>query len=476
MDDDVGTGIKPEIRAFLMKITTDGHLDLSFRPSVPQRTPEGTVLPEGLVCFPFGNTNSATQIDVLSSGKILAVANGGTAAAPTVVVERFSSTGILDTTFGTAGMATIPVAVAPTITGIAVQSTGNIVVSGTASTASASTIFLTRLTANGLYDATFTKASDKLTDRVADASMAIQKDNKVVVAGSRSGTAGFLVERYTANGALDTSFNTSGTSEATFGNVPITTGGVTIDPNGKIDVAGTVNGNFELARFLSNGHLDTGFGTGGKVAIAFTGGSKASAVTVQSSGRIVVSGEADGGTLMAVARVLGDHTVITAGQSQVTTGASLAADSRLAGPVVASSTLNFSFGSGAAAVHGQIVESIVKETTAGTLDFYYQIVTAAGSMGAIDSLLDSSFAGFTTYVDYRPDSSGTIAPVTAARSSDSKSVTFTFLAGPSGNGLVAAGQTSRTLLVKTNATKFDKLGSIVLNNLSTLGNGYEPVV
>jgi hypothetical protein len=206
--------------------------------------------------------------------------------------------------------------------------------------------------------------------------------------------------------------------------------------------------------------------------------STAESVVLQSSGRILVAGNvqntSSSAVRSAVVRYLGDHIVLTAGQSAVTTGASLAADSRLAGSVIASQTLNFSFGSGTSAAHGQVQEWVTKETTGGTLDFYFRIVDTSGSAASISSLLASNFSGFTTYVDYRPDSTGTIAPVSASRSSDSKSITFTFVAAPAGNGLVAPSQSSFALFVKTSATHFNTLGNVLLNNVATLA-GYEPI-
>ena len=63
--------------------------------------------------------------------------------------------------------------------------------------------------------------------------------------------------------------------------------------------------------------------------------------------------------------------------------------------------------------------------------------------------------------------------VTASRSSDQKSVTFNFLAAPLGNGVVSPGKTSFFLYVKTNATHYNALGKVILNNTASLG-GYEP--
>ena len=201
-------------------------------------------------------------------------------------------------------------------------------------------------------------------------------------------------------------------------------------------------------------------------------------MTLQSSGRIVVVGNVPAGFKQPaealITRFLGTHVILTAGTSAVTTGTTNVADPRLLGQIIASQTLNFTFGSGLSAVTGQLQEWVEKETVSGTLDFYFRIVAGSGSAGGIASLLASNFYGFTTYVDYRPDSSGTIAPVTAGRSTDHQSIVFNFLPGPSGGGLVTAGKSSYALFIKTDATHFNTLGKVVLNNTIDLG-GYEPI-
>ena len=78
---------------------------------------------------------------------------------------------------------------------------------------------------------------------------------------------------------------------------------LTLDRDGKIVAAGdavTASGGFDvaLARFNSDGMLDTSFGTGGKVTTAIGPGSRrdrAHDVAVLNDGKIVVAGFADMG-------------------------------------------------------------------------------------------------------------------------------------------------------------------------------------
>jgi uncharacterized delta-60 repeat protein len=69
--------------------------------------------------------------------------------------------------------------------------------------------------------------------------------------------------------------------------------------SGKILVAGhsdngTVKDDFALARYLSNGSLDNGFGSGGKVTTAIgSGDDHGFRVLVQNDGKILVAGDSE---------------------------------------------------------------------------------------------------------------------------------------------------------------------------------------
>src|SRR5262249_37677479 len=104
--------------------------------------------------------------------------------------------------------------------------------------------------------------------------------------------------------------------------------------------------------------------------------------------------------------------------------------------------------------------SAVYGTAAGTLDFYYQFSNAAGSSDDVVRLTAFNFAGFTTNVGYRTPlprggvftPAGTEAPVAADRSADGSTVGFGF-DGPPG-ARIGPGETSRIVVIRTNATSF----------------------
>ncbi|MEZ6107154.1 MAG: LamG-like jellyroll fold domain-containing protein, partial [Pirellulaceae bacterium] len=120
---------------------------------------------------------------------------------------------------------------------------------------------------------------------------------KFLVAGTVDGGAtglDFAVARYNADGTLDTTFGTAGLVTTDFTSSDDRALGITVDPTGKIVVVGYWNGgaydDIAVARYNSDGSLDSSFGSGGTVIhnIGFNDG--ADEVTIDDEGRIVLVG------------------------------------------------------------------------------------------------------------------------------------------------------------------------------------------
>jgi uncharacterized delta-60 repeat protein len=159
---------------------------------------------------------------------------------------------------------------------------------------------------DGDLDTTFGRLGKVKTDfqhsaDVANA-VAIQADGKLVVAGTSylgnnfSGED-FALLRYLPDGTVDKSFGRRGRATTNFPNLAAQISAVVIQPDQKIVVAGGAYpllvsaGNFVLARYLPDGTLDSGFGTGGIVTTHFPmHGSYASALALQADGKIVAAG------------------------------------------------------------------------------------------------------------------------------------------------------------------------------------------
>jgi uncharacterized delta-60 repeat protein len=149
------------------------------------------------------------------------------------------------------------------------------------------------------------------------ASVAIQSDGGIVVAGSASGigpVAGnvdFALVRYTAGGGVDTSFG-GGVVTTDFGQREYASA-VAIQADGKIVAVGATldannSGSFALARYNPDGSLDPSFDEDGKKVSGFGADDQALAMALQPDGKIVAAGftNAQGTRDFALGRYLAD--------------------------------------------------------------------------------------------------------------------------------------------------------------------------
>ncbi|MDD5275741.1 MAG: hypothetical protein PHR16_06635 [Methylovulum sp.] len=157
-----------------------------------------------------------------------------------------------------------------------------------------------------------TRISPVLTDFGADdqaSRVVVQTDGKIVVAGTRffdpmigpgNYDADFAVARYNGNGDLDTSFSGNGQLTTKMSNNSFASS-IAMQDDGKILVVGSsgffsdfVDSYYEftLARYNSNGSLDTGFSGDGIVTAVFSGNiNNAYSVALQRDGKILVAGQ-----------------------------------------------------------------------------------------------------------------------------------------------------------------------------------------
>lgn len=160
--------------------------------------------------------------------------------------------------------------------------------------------------AAGSLDRTFGEDGIVMTPISSDydiaASVAIQKDGKIVVTGySYNGRDYDLaLVRYLSDGRLDHTFGIGGKVITPVGSGNDAGLSTVIQNDGKIVVGGyTAVGKFYdtmLVRFLPDGSLDPEFGEGGKVITAMSRETDTGlAVALQSNGRILIAGDIDNG-------------------------------------------------------------------------------------------------------------------------------------------------------------------------------------
>jgi uncharacterized delta-60 repeat protein len=111
--------------------------------------------------------------------------------------------------------------------------------------------------------------------------IALQPDGKIVLAGS--GPRGVTLARFDSNGTIDSSFGSGGTVEGPFG----TATAVVAQPDGKLLAAVSLGGAMTVMRYDASGSLDSAFGSGGTA-----NGPPGSAedLVLQPDGKVVIGG------------------------------------------------------------------------------------------------------------------------------------------------------------------------------------------
>jgi len=259
------------------RYNADGTLDTSFGSGGHTATDFGSANDNATAVALQPQTNGPSKI--LAAGLTISPKGDDEFA-----VARYNANGSLDTTFGSKGkVATDLGGVVAFAESIAVDSAGRIVVAGytnaPSNTTSGSThAAIVRYTANGALDTSFGSGGKLVTTFEAhDVRMALQADGRIVIAGTETGPATgstqFVTARFNTDGTLDTTFGTGGVVTTHVGSDD-NCGAVTIDGSGRILVGGLESG-FDpdgvrrggeyLLRYNQNGTLDAGFGTGGVV-------------------------------------------------------------------------------------------------------------------------------------------------------------------------------------------------------------------
>jgi len=253
----------------------------------------------------FNTTNPASgsaisAIALQSNGQIIA----GGLSASRFCLARYNASGALDTTFQSNGYTFATPGAGDNITCLAIQTDGKIVVGGYAKPGTQSCWAVGRYNTDGSLDTTFNTTGFNTTtpgtnDQIL--ALALQPDGKIVVGGYTTAAGGqrtFAVGRYTSSGALDTTFNGTGYNITSPDPNHDAVRAVAILSNGQILAAGNSQAimggafRFTVARYSSNGILDTYFGTNGYNIATPGTGDLLRGMGIQSNGQIIAVGNA----------------------------------------------------------------------------------------------------------------------------------------------------------------------------------------
>jgi uncharacterized delta-60 repeat protein len=275
----------------IFEALTSGDLDTTF----------GT---GGKVTTAVGSSASeAFAVAVQADGKFVSAGYSLNAVNRDFALVRYEANGTLDTSFGTGGKVTTDIGNDHNeILALAIQpADGKLIAAGYSSNGVDDDFTLARYNPNGTLDNTFGTGGIARTNfnnsfDYAEA-LVIQPDGKIVAAGFSFNGAfyDFALARYNADGTPDNTFGTGGKVTTDFAGGDDLALSLALQADGKLVAAGLSAADFGVARYNSDGSLDTGFDTDGRVTTSIGAFDLAYAVAAQADGKIVIAGETDNG-------------------------------------------------------------------------------------------------------------------------------------------------------------------------------------
>src|SRR5919106_611287 len=295
--------IGPFFIAGSTSIPADGDLDPTFGDG-------------GVVMTDFNiSTDIANAVSLQPDGKLVVAGTTYTDndfSDEDFAIARYNTDGSLDASFGNNGRVTTDFpGLAAVISAVVIQPDGKIVVAGGAYPlfTFAGDFKVARYNPNGSLDTSFGAGGIVTTIFPGDGSfafaLALQSDGKIIAAGTDffdfnpgdMSDTDFALARYNSDGSLDTSFGNGGIVTTNFLGAEDDVFSLLIQPDGKIVAVGSANSPFDFydfaaARYLTNGTLDTTFGTGGKMRTDFGNNDLdiANDAALQPDGKIVAAG------------------------------------------------------------------------------------------------------------------------------------------------------------------------------------------
>jgi uncharacterized delta-60 repeat protein/uncharacterized repeat protein (TIGR01451 family) len=293
----------------------DGDTDFAIVRHLPNGALDDSFGKNGRNIAEFGGTDYGAAMAIDTQGRIVVVGTTDVNDADgDFAIARFGSDGVLDPTFGTAGIVVMGMGGEDEGHAVAIDASGRILVAGD-SVDGDNDFVVARLNSDGSLDTTFSggKVRTGFGDWEGAYDIAIDSAGRIVLAGyahvgSSPIVSHLALARYLDTGAPDLTFGQFGktlTSVEAFGQA------IVIDPAGRIIVAGPSDSgdpsegyDFVLARFNPDATaLDNLFGSGGKVITDFGGSDWVNDLAFDAEGCFVAVGYTfSGGYRFAMAR------------------------------------------------------------------------------------------------------------------------------------------------------------------------------
>jgi len=258
----------------------------------------------GIVTTDLSSSDYIHSIKMQSDGKIIVVGMSGNNPEYFFTLLRYNNSGDLDTTFGIDGIVTINVGDdIEYATELSILPDGSIIVSGSAYIDGYKRFCAVKLNSEGNVDPLFGIDGIIITsfsagDQSSANSVIIQPDNRIIAGGYtiQGSNYKFALARYNTDGTLDTTFSGDGKVTTNLGASNETIEDLILQTDGKIVAAGSIftGGHyvFALVRYYANGIIDSSFNNDGIVTTFFPGAidNQCNSAALQTDGKIVLGG------------------------------------------------------------------------------------------------------------------------------------------------------------------------------------------
>ena len=310
----IGSATNQSAAVGALVLQPDGKIVVSVGTAVARLLSSGALDPNfgqaGMAFVPVGSNRneSILAVRLQPDGKIVAsgISSRATGGDMAFLGLRFTADGVSDPAFGSGGRALAAFGTSLAVCrAVAVQSDGGIVVGGGVFLTNKLVFGLARFTAAGVLDAGFGTGGEVIVSfaganfsQIND--LALQSDGRIIAAGVATGTnaADFALARLNPNGSLDAAFGDQGILRTDFSHGSSDIGvAVALLPDNRIILGGSTGPSlfkrlFALARYNSDGSLDSSFGQGGLVSTQFplSHNDVANALAQVGDGRIILAG------------------------------------------------------------------------------------------------------------------------------------------------------------------------------------------
>lgn len=273
------------------RYNTNGTLDTTFGGTGKVTTDHG------------GGASNAAYAVAMSGTNIIVAGYEAVSGNNDFMVARYTTAGVLDPTFGTLGVTTTGFSGFNDVArAVAIDGSGNIVLGGYANNGGNDDFAVARYVPAGTLDPAFVAGAGKAAVDVANGGVGSADQafalviigNTIVLGGSAynnsTGNKDFALVRYNNAGAL------GGIVTTDFGNSPDVVQALAVQSNNKVVAAGfsrnsTSSDDFSLARYNTDGTLDTTFDGDGKLTMRINNADeRAYGVAQEFDGKLVAAG------------------------------------------------------------------------------------------------------------------------------------------------------------------------------------------